>query len=339
MKLPKILFIGSHLSQFRGTQGPSERIARLLRSDFDIRLVSHFENQLIRLLDIALNVVFCSYDTVHIDVFSNRAFFYANFASWIAKLRQKHIVMTLHGGMLTEKYESEPESLRKVFNRAFILQSPSLFLIDFFQKKEFNVRYMPNFIDLSDFPYNRDKVVSHSLLWVRAFSSEYRPELAILTLSKILPYYPDATLTMIGPDKGLQNDMELLIKNLDLVNHIRLEGKVPNQDLFTYYQTHAVYLNTTMYESFGLAVLEAASCGIPVVSTRVGEIPYLWKEGVEMLMSEADAEMMSREVMSVFESVSLAQKLSINARKKADNYDWQFVKQQWLELLQNKVAE
>jgi SAM-dependent methyltransferase len=81
--------------------------------------------------------------------------------------------------------------------------------------------------------------------------------------------FPQISLTMIGPDKGILNEILLMIKELGLESNIKIIGPISNQELFKYYQSHSVYLNTTSYESFGVALVEAAACGIPIVSTNV----------------------------------------------------------------------
>jgi len=141
---------------------------------------------------------------------------------------------------------------------------------------------------------------------------------------------------MIGPDKGLLEDTEELVKKLGIADKIVMKGRVPNEALYKYYQSHSVYLNTTAYESFGVAVLEAAACGIPVVSTRVGEIPYIWKEGEEMFMCEAEAVQMAEKVVEIFESSELANKFSLNAQKKAESFEWAVIKLKWINLLKGE---
>jgi glycosyltransferase involved in cell wall biosynthesis len=139
---------------------------------------------------------------------------------------------------------------------------------------------------------------------------------------------------MVGPDKGLLEQTKQLVQELGVEDKVIFEGRMPNDQLYKFYQTHAAYLNTTAYESFGVAVLEAAACGIPIVSTRVGEIPYMWGEGKEILMTEADSEAMVKEVKKIFDSSVLSEKLSANARKKAEGFDWKVIKNRWIKLLE-----
>ena len=157
-----------------------------------------------------------------------------------------------------------------------------------------------------------------------------------MTLKKLLESYPEATLTMVGPDKGTLDKTKELVKKYHLEKKITFTDKVPNEELLEYYNSHSVYLNTTAYESFGVAVLEAAACGIPIVSTKVGEIPFLWEEDKEIMMCDAHDEDMAKKVNIIIESKEKAEKLSNSARKKAEMFDWEnFVKQKWIKLLED----
>jgi len=271
---------------------------------------------------------------MHIDAFSGQAFRIAETASLISKLRGKKVLLTLHGGKLPEFFQEAPERVKRTFMRADYIQTPSLYLKDFFAKQDITVNYLPNSIDLSRFPYSRENVKSHSLLWVRAFAEIYNPDLPVRILHEIKKTYPDAILTMIGPDKGLLSETKTLIDKLGLNSSVTITGPVPNERLFNYYQSHEVFLNTTSYESFGVAVLEAAACGIPIVSSKVGEIPYLWKHEEDILMVEKiEPDEFCRAIQQLFTSKDLAENITISARKKAEEFDWVKIKAKWVAIL------
>jgi len=333
----RVLFIGSFLSENSGSLGPSESLFRTLETEnIKIKCVSRKKRKELRLIDIILNCLFDRSERIHIDVFSGQAFKIAEIASLIGILRHKKVFMTFHGGMLPEFYAKFPNKIRQLYKRAYYAQTPSLYLKSFFHSKNIDLKYLPNFIKLERFPFCRNQVKIHSLLWVRAFSSIYNPFLAVKTLYEIRKKYPDTTLTMIGPDKGLLPETKKLISDLGLDSAVWILGPVKNDQLFLYYQTHEVFLNTTSYESFGVALLEAASCGVPIVSTKVGEIPFLYTHGENIMMVE-DFEPLdfADKVIRVFESPSIAESLSINARKIAEHFDWDILKAQWVELLSN----
>jgi len=324
----KILFIGSHLSKLKGTKSASENVALLLGPSYEIKLTSNKVNQFSRILDILNDSLFHNYDIMHIDIYSGKALIYANMASIIAKFRKKKIIMNLHGGRLDEVHNNNPKKLI-LLNRAHKIITPSINLQKYFISNGFNVSYLPNYINKENFPYRRDNFQKYSLLWVRAFNDIYQPELAVKIVNKLKVKYPKVHLTMIGPDKGLQQSTFNLITQLKLENHISIKGSIQNDELHKYYQSNQVYLNTTLYESFGLAILEAASCGIPIVSTNVGEIPYIWEDSNEVILCESDEEEFSKKISSIFENSDFEKLLSLNARIKSEKFDSKKIKKQW----------
>jgi len=95
-----------------------------------------------------------------------------------------------------------------------------------------------------------------------------------------------------------------------------------------------VFINTTRYESFGVAVLEAAAAGLPIVTMSVGEIPFLWEDGVDaLLVAEREPAALAAAVRRVLVEPGLADRLSRNARARAEQFDWSRVVPRWESLL------
>lgn len=330
----EILFIGSFLSSKYGSLSVSEKISSKL-SEFGVKveLSSRFSNKVIRLLNIILSICFSKAKICHVEVYSGQAFIITEVASIIGNMLNKKVVLTLHGGALPDFYLRNKERIQEVFIRAYSITSPSRMLLEFFEDKGFKILYIPNSIELSDFPYDRSFIQPYSILWVRAFDKVYNPQIAVLALAKIKDKYPKATLTMVGPDKGVLEDVKQLINSYHLEPFVNITGPKSNSELYTYYQTHNIFLNTTSYESFGLAVMEAGACGIPIISSKVGEIPYLWTHEENILMvDELQPDLFAEAVIRIFESPELEKKLSLNARKRTKEFDWEHIKPQWIRL-------
>lgn len=93
-----------------------------------------------------------------------------------------------------------------------------------------------------------------------------------------------ATLDIVG--EGTQRaTLEMLAAELGIAGRVRFLGAVPHPDLPAHYQRAAMHLLTSRHETICLSVLEAAACGVPTVSTRVGIVPDYPSLGVA-----ADAE-------------------------------------------------
>jgi hypothetical protein len=110
----QILFVGSFLSKSRGTKGVAETLAdNLLQDGISIKLVSPFENKIIRIIHILFSILIYRGRKIHIDVFSGNAFIIAELASFLANLLNKQIIMTFHGGRLIEFADNNQSRVKK----------------------------------------------------------------------------------------------------------------------------------------------------------------------------------------------------------------------------------
>lgn len=217
--MSKILFIGTYLSGSVGSKGVCETVAERLRDKgVDVKLASHYQNKIVRLLDIIFSILLYKGKIVHIDVFSGQAFIIAEIASFLAVLRNKRVIMSLRGGNLPDFTEKRKRRVLKTLNRADRIQTPSLFLRSYFSDLGFQIHYLPNGVSFAHFPYKRTNVIPFSILWVRAFNSIYNPDLAVKIVNELKSTFPDIQLTMIGPDNGLLKSTQSLISDLNLCN-------------------------------------------------------------------------------------------------------------------------
>jgi glycosyltransferase involved in cell wall biosynthesis len=95
-----------------------------------------------------------------------------------------------------------------------------------------------------------------------------------------------------------------------------------------------VFLNTNRVDNAPVSVLEAAACGLPVVSTEVGGIPYLLRnEEQALLVPEGNAEAMAGAVRRLLDQPALAARLSAAGRQVAERSAWERVRPAWEEVL------
>lgn len=76
--------------------------------------------------------------------------------------------------------------------------------------------------------------------------------------------------------------------------------------------------------------MEAAACGLPIITTDVGELCFLWKDGGNALVVPCnDSIAMAHATRRLLCEDGLAASLSRNARQKAEQYDWKSILPQW----------
>ncbi len=150
--------------------------------------------------------------------------------------------------------------------------------------------------------------------------SNFRPVKRVLDCIRILAevrQHTDADLWMIGdgPDRGAA---ERLVSELGLTGHVKFLGKQNNiPDLLP--QGHVLLLPSES-ESFGLAALEAMSCGLVPVATRVGGVPELIDESVTgYLCPVGDIAAQAACATSLLLNDSLRDAMGIAARNTAES--------------------
>lgn len=336
---PRIALIGPIIIDKKSSGGEGEKLYQALKAEgYTIYKRSVHRNKLLRLISTVWFLLSRarSYDTVVMMIFSGRAFILEYIVLIICNLLGKTKIGVLHGGALHEFQKTYPNMVGYLYNKCQHLLTPSNFLKQYFQGKGWQVGYMPNFINPAYFPNNWENPQEKKLLWVRAFHDIYKPEMAIQCIADLRQKYPDISLTMVGPDLGTLSHCRKLIHKLKLEEHITITGAVPNTTLNSFYKSHMAFLTTTSFESFGVALIEAASTGIPMVSTRVGEIPYMWEENAEMLMAtDGDQENFNQKVEQIITDQHLRTALSEHAFRKARIYTWDEVKLKWNTILKH----
>ncbi len=124
-----------------------------------------------------------------------------------------------------------------------------------------------------------------------------------------------AVLLLIG-DGPERSRVEALARQLGLSNRVVFVGKMVS--FVELLQASDVFLMPSESESFGLAALEALSCGVPVVASDVGGIPEVVPEGeVGFLAPVGDVATMADRVLRILGDPGLRARLSRAARDRA----------------------
>lgn len=86
---------------------------------------------------------------------------------------------------------------------------------------------------------------------------------------------PDAQL-LIGGEGVIATELQTRIIESNLQDSVKLVGYIPEEKLPDYYKAADVFIMPSLLlEGFGLVILEALACGVPVLGTHVGGIPEI----------------------------------------------------------------
>lgn len=137
---------------------------------------------------------------------------------------------------------------------------------------------------------------------------------------ELLLKYPGAKLLIAGdgPDKVR---LEKIIAQLDLEESILLAGQLEQQMLLVYLKIADVFVLNTGYEGFSHQLLEVASVGTPIVTTKVGGNSEIIKDGVSGLLVEYNNKLELVAAMTkILASPELSRKLSVGAESRVQEF-------------------
>lgn len=153
------------------------------------------------------------------------------------------------------------------------------------------------------------------------------------------PSLPASTrLVIVGGAGGPQGEaeaarLETIAAERGVSERIIWSGVQPHRMLPLYYRAADVLLVCSHSESFGLAALEAQSCGIPVVGTAVGGLPQVIADGRSgILLHERDPGRMATEVSHLLRDADRASLFGTRAREQALLFSWKTMAEDFLTL-------
>jgi len=338
----RLLYVGNALSKHGYTPTSIETLSAQLREDYDVMVTSDKKNQLFRLLDMFISVVAHrnKVDCVLIDTYSTKNFYFALMVSLLARLFKIPYFTYLHGGDLPKRLDRAPLSSSWVFKNALVNIAPSHYMQEAFTRHGYKVTFIPNNIDLSMYENKLRENISPSLLYVRSFSSVYNPQMAIKAFVMLKEKYPKATMCMVGPDKdGTLQTCKELTSELGISEAVTFPGKLEKKDWLALSSKYDIFVNPTNFDNQPVSIIEAMALGFPIVSTNVGGLPFLIEDEVDgLLVDKDDSVAMFEKVQRLLQDKEYAKKLSLNARKKAESFDWLNVQKLWKKVL-NKVEK
>ena len=334
-----ILLVGNFLSSVGFNRGVCEDLAiRLKLTGWSVLVTSSKPERLARLVDMLTTVwrEKDNYSVVQIDVYSGRAFVWAEVVSWLLSRLGKPFILTLRGGNLPEFAKRWPSHVHHLLSAATVVTTPSRYLLEKMQTYRQDICLLPNPLDLKLYDFHLRHQPESRLIWLRAFHATYNPNLAVRVLADLLPDFHDACLSMIGPDKGdgAYQETVKLSKELGVESRVVFTGGIPKTKVPSWLNKGDIFINTTHVDNTPISVLEAMACGLIIISTNVGGIPYLLDDGIDaLLVPPNDPQAMATAIRRILSEPELASYLSANARAKAEMYDWEKIFPIWESIL------
>lgn len=268
-----------------------------------------------------------NYDIVHAH---SHLFFSTNLSAVARQIGSTPLVITNHG----LNSQTAPEWFQKFYTATgahltfaaadkilCYTETEKQELIDLGIKPE-KIEVIHNGIDTDLFvPAKESCFDKKRLLWVGRYAKGKGLDYLIDAFSILKATHPEVTLTLVGegPEKDHINQK---IIDLNLQNSIIMKNFVPNSEIVSMYQNSSVFVLPSLEEGVPRTILEAMSCGIPVVCSRLPQLVDI-VDGGGQLVPIKDSKAFADSISKILSDSSLSEELRENGRKNVvENYSW-----------------
>lgn len=166
----------------------------------------------------------------------------------------------LHGNTaenLTNKYQ------KNALEWSDAITAGSLDAYDYYSKLGYEIKYIPNAIDITSLPSNIEKKYEKQVIFVGRLSKEKGIN-SMIKLSQIIP--KDIHLIFVGSGP-LENE----IKNITAKNsNIHFMGYLPKEQVIPLIRGSLALIQPSLVEGISSTLLEAMACQIPIIASNVG---------------------------------------------------------------------
>lgn len=146
-----------------------------------------------------------------------------------------------------------------------------------------------------------------------------------------------ARLVIAGKKGWLYEDFFRKMRDLRLENDVRFPGFIPEEDLPGLYSHAEAFVYPSLYEGFGLPVLEAMACGTPVVCSNSSSLPEV-AGNAALLISPTEPHAWAQALGQVTETTELRAELRTSGLRQAARFRWENTARKTLEVYRSVIA-
>ncbi|HET9531894.1 MAG TPA: glycosyltransferase family 4 protein [Blastocatellia bacterium] len=279
------------------------------------------------------------YDVIHIFSASYFSFLLAPTpAILIARLYGKKVVLNYRSGEAEDHLKRWRRTAIPTMRRAHVIAAPSGYLVDVFARFGLEARSIYNIVETDRFRFRRRDPLRPVFMSNRNLEPLYNVGCTLRAFALIQQRHAEARLTVAG-DGSQRREMERLAESLGLRN-VTFVGRIPQERVHELYDSADIYLNSSDIDNMPGSLIEAFACGLPVVTTDAGGIPYIvTHEKTGLLVPRGDHAALARAALRLLDEPGLALDIAKSARDECRKYTWPAVRSQWVGLYYSLLEE
>lgn len=148
----------------------------------------------------------------------------------------------------------------------------------------------------------------------------------------------DIPLVMLDFD---QEDLRKILAEIgeaELINHIFLTGYVNNSELPGIYNLADLFLYPSFRESFGIPILEAQRCGVPVITSNTSSMPEVAGDGA-LIIDPYNPEELCEAMIRIYSNQDIRNDLIAKGLANSDKFSWKAMAERVLSIYKEVIAQ
>lgn len=269
------------------------------------------------------------YDVIHVFSASYASFVIAPTpAILIGKLYRRKVLLNYHSGE-AEDHLQRWRSAVPTIKLADVVIVPSDYLVRVFEKFGVAAHAIYNLVDTGKLRFRDRMPLRPVFLSNRNFEVHYGIDRVLRAFKIIQQKFPEATLEVVG-DGSQRRALETLAQELDLRN-TTFRGQIDPNSMPDVYDAADIYLNASEIDNQPLSILEAFACGLPIVTTDAGGIPFMVSDRqTAMMVPRGDYVQLAERAIELLNNQSETKQMIERARRECLKYSWDAVRGAWL---------
>ena len=324
----KILLVTNFVEGAGGISGQVELLAQCIKNDgHQVGIFSTKGSLLTRLLFFyKLKKVAVNYDILHVHCCSFVGFYSAILGVTIAMRLRKRIICTYHGGGAERFFKKYSWLVKHYLNKTDGNIVLSGFLAKIFEQYGIKHQIIPNILKADESHYRLRKHVSPSFISVRTLQPLYNIQCIVRAFAIVKQSKSNAVLYILS-DGACRKELEQMTRDLNLTD-VHFIGRVPNAQVYEYLDKADVFVSMPKIDNQPMSILEAFKCGLLVISSCVGGVPYMVDNGRTGILVESNNHVqLARKMLDAMDNPHKTIEMMQAGHEELRKYRWEYIKE------------
>jgi glycogen synthase len=233
-------------------------------------------------------------------------------------------------------------TLRRADRVIAVSQAEAIHLISLGIPEE-RLRVIPNGVDLGEFDGLPLRDPDPDVLTGLFVGRVYPQQKGLATLVRAVASADrglSVQFRIVGEDWGGVEAIRRLANELGVADRISFCGKVPRHELLEEYARADFFVLPSLFEPFGIVLLEAMAAGLPVLASRIGGIPEVVRDGESGILATAgDVAELATGIERLTADKALRLSLGRMAQARVRQYSWDTIFPRILKVYKEAIEE